>query len=118
MSEIMEIADTAKTKPVYEINGKAYRLHYSIGRLEQIEQATGCSVMTAMVSMSEKKMMPLYMLKAYFAYGLMDDSGVFAPLKSASEFAEKQIQENGYFSVMNAVTEQITEDCGFLFRVV
>lgn len=118
MAEIMEKADVAKAKPVYEIGGKTYHLHYSMGRLEQIEQATGCSVMTAMVSMSEKKMMPLYMLKTYFAYGLMDDSGVFAPLKAASEFAEKQMQENGYFSVMNAVTEQITEDCGFLFQGV
>ena len=92
MAENLEIA---MKKPVYEIGGKSYRLHYSIGRLEQIEQATGCSVMTAMVSMSEKKMMPLYMLKAYFAYGLMDDNGVFAPLKAASEFAENQMQENG-----------------------
>ena len=51
-----------------------------------------------------------------FAYGMMTDGGVYAPVKKALEFADAELQENGYAAMLDAVLEQIAEDCDFLFR--
>ena len=90
----------------YELNGVLYQLHYSIGRLEQIEQKTGASALSMLVNMGKSILPPISVLKQYFAYGLMNDQGVYAPLLDAEQFA----------LLFTATLEQIQEDCGFLFR--
>lgn len=100
----------------YEVNGKEYHLHYSIGRLEQIEKATGTEVMTEIVNLQKNRALSISVLKAYFAYGLMDDSGMFAPVRTALEFAQSHMQEVGYSAMASELVEQLVEDCGFLFR--
>ena len=99
----------------YEINGKNYRLHYSIGRVELMEKSADMSVMTMFAKSSNGELPSISLLKTYFAYGLLDENGVYAPIKNAIEYAEKQLQENGYNFVLQAVLEQLQEDCGFLF---
>ena len=100
----------------YLMGEKTYRLHYSIGRLEMIEKAAGVSAMTMFAKAGNQELPPISLLNMYFAYGLLEDGGVYAPLKAALEFAAQQMEENGYNSIMNAVLEQLQEDCGFLFR--
>lgn len=101
----------------YTWNEKEYHLHYSIGRIEQVEKVIGNSVMGMMVAMAENNRYPsVSELTNLFAYGLLSDSGEYAPIKLAKEFAQQQLQEIGYGAVMNAVLEQMQEDCGFLFQ--
>lgn len=100
----------------YLMGEKTCRLHYSIGRLEMIEKAAGTSAMTMFAKAGSGELPPVSLLNTYFAYGLLEDGGVYAPLKAAREFAVRQMEENGYNSILNAVMEQLQEDCGFLFR--
>lgn len=101
----------------YLLDGQEYHLHYNIGRLERIEQTAGMTAVTLVVDVSANgKYPPISVIKQYFAMGLLDQNGVYAPLKKALEFAEKQIQESGYIAVAGAVIETLTEDCGFLFQ--
>lgn len=101
----------------YLLDDQEYSLHYSIGRLEKIEQAAGMTAVTLVVDASAKgKFPPISVIKQYFAMGLLDQNGVYAPVKKALEFAEKRIQETGYIAVAGAVIETLTEDCGFLFQ--
>lgn len=101
----------------YLLDNQEYHLHYSIGRLEKIEQAAGMTAVTLAVDATANgKYPPISVIKHYFAMGLLNQNGVYAPLKKALEFAEKQIQESGYMAVAIAVIETLTEDCGFLFQ--
>lgn len=100
----------------FELNGKLYHLHYSIGRLERIEQTAGISALTFAVNLESQKYPTIAVLKQYFAMGLMEDNGVYAPLKAALEFAEKQLEESGYVAIMTETVNALTEDCGFLFQ--
>lgn len=102
----------------FELNGKIYHLHYSIGRLEQIEKVTGRSAMEMVVTLGNMKTPTISEIKNYFAYGLLDEGGVYAPVKAALDFAEEQIKTSGYMGVMMQVYEQLQEDCGFLFQGV
>ena len=102
----------------YELNGKTYHLYYSIGRLEQIEKATGRSAMEMVVALGSMRTPTISEGKNYFAYGLLDEGGVYAPIKAALDFAEKQIETSGYVDIMMQVCEQLQEDCGFLFQGV
>ena len=107
------MGNEAKT---YSIGNDIYTLHYSMGRLEQIEQVTGRAVMSVLVGISKQQMVPISLLKTYFAYGLINSGGVYAPLKTAIEFASQQLEALGYTTLMNRVVEQMLEDCGFLFQ--
>ena len=100
----------------YELNGVLYQLHYSIGRLEQIEQKTGTSALSMLVSMGKSVLPPICVLKQYFAYGLMNDQGVYAPLLDAEQFALRQMETIGVPGVMERIMNQLHTDCGFLFR--
>lgn len=100
----------------YELNGVLYHLHYSIGRLEQIEQKTGASALSMLVSMGKSVLPPICVLKQYFAYGLMNDQGVYAPLLDAEQFALRQMETIGVPGVMERIMNQLQTDCGFLFR--
>ena len=46
----------------------------------------------------------------------MNSGGVYAPLKKATAFAEKELESSGYVTVTGEVYEQLAEDCGFLFQ--
>ena len=61
----------AEKQKTYELDGTVYHLHYTIGRLEQIEQATGSSVVSAIYGAVRQQMMPLSLLLMLFAYGMM-----------------------------------------------
>lgn len=101
----------------YLLDNQEYHLHYNIGRLERIEQTAGMTAVTLVVDASANgKYPPISVIKQYFAMGLIDPNGVYAPLKKALDFAEKQIQESGYIAVAGAVLQALTEDCGFLFQ--
>ena len=101
----------------YLLDDQEYHLHYNMGRLEKIEPAAGMTAVTCAVDASANgKYPPISVVKQYFAMGLLNQNGVYAPLKKALEFAEKQIQECGYMPVTLAVLETLTEDCGFLFQ--
>ena len=94
----------------YELNGVLYQLHYSIGRLEQIEQKTGTSALSMLVNMGKSILPPISVLKQYFAYGLMNDQGIYAPL------ALRQMETIGVPGVMERIMNQLQTDCGFLFQ--
>ncbi|MDE5754843.1 MAG: hypothetical protein K2H89_09945 [Oscillospiraceae bacterium] len=101
----------------YLLDDQEYHLHYNLGRLEKIEQAAGMTAVTLAVDASVNgKYPPISVVKHYFAMGLLNQNGVYAPLKKALEFAEKQIQESGYLPVMMDVVNTLSEDCGFLFQ--
>lgn len=100
----------------YTLNEKEYHLHYSIGRMELVEKVIGNSVTGMMMAMAENRYPSIADLTDLFAYGLLSDNGEYAPVKLAKEFAQQQLQENGYIAVMSVVLEQIQEDCGFLFQ--
>lgn len=102
----------------FEMNEKTYHLHYSIGRLEQIEKATGRSVMEMVIAFGSMKTPTIVEIKNYFAYGLLGEDGVYAPVKAALDFAENLIETSGYMDVMMLVYKQLQEDCGFLFQGV
>lgn len=100
----------------YELNGVLYHLHYSIGRLEQIEQKTGASALSMLVSIGNSVLPPISVLKQYFAYGLMNDQSVYAPLLDAEKFALRQMETIGVPGVMERIMNQLQTDCGFLFQ--
>lgn len=100
----------------YEIDGEAHHLHYSMERLEAAEQAAGCSAFEIVAGMSQNRTPRIAVVKAFFAYGLMNSGGVYAPLKKATAFAEKELESSGYVTVTGEVYEQLAEDCGFLFQ--
>lgn len=106
----------AEKQKTYDLDGNVYHLHYTIGRLEQIEQLTGCSVASIVMDALQKKMPSISLLVQLFAYGMFDDSGAYAPPKKAAEFAGKELENIGYSELFLAVFEQLQEDCGFLFR--
>ena len=81
----------AEKQKTYELDGTVYHLHYTIGRLEQIEQATGSSVVSAIYGAVRQQMMPLSLLLMLFAYGMMSEDGVYAPLKKAAAYAQERL---------------------------
>lgn len=103
-------------KKTYLIDTEVYSLHYSIGRMETIENVMGCSIADLAGSLREHRLPTIGRVKTLFAYGMMTDGGVYAPIKKALEFADVELQENGYAAMLDAVLEQIAEDCDFLFR--
>lgn len=106
----------AEKQKTYELDGTMYHLHYTIGRLEQIEQATGSSVVSAVYGAVRQQMMPLSLLLMLFAYGMMSEDGVYAPLKKAAAYAQERLGSDGYSEMFLCVVEQLQEDCGFLFQ--
>ena len=80
------------------------------------EQAAGCSAFEIVAGMSQNRTPRIAVVKAFFAYGLMNSGGVYAPLKKATAFAEKELESSGYVTVTGEVYEQLAEDCGFLFQ--
>lgn len=100
----------------YEMNGKTYNLHYNIGRIELIEKAVGRSIFTLAVDCSNNKMPSISEIKTYFAYGLMDEKGIYAPVKKAAEYAEDCMKEKGVMQLFSEIFDKIQEDCGFLFQ--
>ncbi len=100
----------------YTIDEKAYKLHYSLKRLETIEGVTGVSPLTIVARAQKQEFPSISAIKNYFAYGLLDNGGVYAQPKKAVAFAEEYIASEGFLVVMTAVVEQLVEDCGFLFQ--
>lgn len=100
----------------YTLNEKEYHLHYSIGRMEQIEKILGNSVTGMMMAIANNHYPSISELTTLFSYGLLSENGEYAPLKLAKLFAQQQLQENGYLAMLNDAMEQIQEDCGFLFQ--
>lgn len=100
----------------YTVQGQDYHLHYSIGRIEQIERVIKQAVTGVLVALADQNYPSVATLTTLFAYGLLSEKGEYAPIKTATEYAQQQLQESGYLAMMNAVIEQIQEDCGFLFR--
>ena len=77
----------------YFIKDKEYHLHYTIGRMEQLEKILGNAITGVMVSITNGKYPTISELCTLFAYGLSDDRGDYAPIKKALEFAQQQVQE-------------------------
>ena len=100
----------------YFIKDKEYHLHYTIGRMAQLEKILGNAITGVMVSITNGKYPTISELCTLVAYGLSDDRGYYAPIKKALEFAQQQVQDVGYGALFTATLEQIQEDCGFLFR--
>lgn len=100
----------------YFIKDKEYHLHYTIGRMEQLEKILGNAITGVMVSITNGKYPTISELCTLFAYGLSDYRWDYAPIKKALEFAQQQVQDVGYGTLFTATLEQIQEDCGFLFR--
>ena len=66
----------------YLLDDQEYHLHYNLGRLEKIEQAAGMTAVTLAVDASVNgKYPPISVVKHYFAMGLLNQNGVYAPLK-------------------------------------
>lgn len=110
------MAETVQVREAHEIGGKAYRLRYSIGRLEQIELATGTSAVSMVMGLQTQKFPPISTVRQYFAMGLIDDGGVYAPVKLATDYASTRMEGKGYLDLAMAVMQALAEDCGFLFQ--
>ncbi len=62
----------------YFIKDKEYHLHYTIGRMEQLEKILGNAITGVMVSITNGKYPTISELCTLFAYGLSDDRGDYA----------------------------------------
>ena len=65
----------------YTLNEKEYHLHYSIGRMEQIEKILGNSVTGMMMAIANNHYPSISELTTLFSYGLLSENGEYAPLK-------------------------------------
>lgn len=110
------MAQEKQARTTYEIGGKSYQLRYSIGRLEQIEQMTGMSAVSMVLAIQGQKFPPISVVRQYFALGLIDGGGVYAPTRAALDFALSQVEQAGYLGMAMEILNALMEDCGFLFQ--
>lgn len=100
---------------MFTVNGKEYALKYSLARVEMIEKACGASLVELM---ARGGMLPIAVLKACIAFGMLGEDGVFIAVKAGYEHAERLIETNGYVPVTQAVLEALQRDCPFFFQGV
>lgn len=101
----------------YEWNEEMYHLHYTIGRVELIESILGTSVTSIVLDAGQKQKFPqVRQALTLFAYGLMNENGVYMPAKAAMAFAEEQMQKDSFVGLASEALGQLLEDCGFLFQ--
>ena len=72
---------------MFTVNDKNYRLHYTEGRLELIENRIGKSVVSEF--MGTNGALPLASIKAHFSYALVcdDDPDAYVKPKDGAEIA-------------------------------
>jgi hypothetical protein len=102
---------------MFEINGKSYRLHYTIDRLKMIEARTGKSVVGEFVQSNGA--LPFASVEAHFSYALICDSenpDTFVAPKTAAGLADTYMQQYGYMAACDLIATQMQADLGFLFR--
>lgn len=97
-----------------EVDGKDYTLKYSMKRIEMIENATGKPVMAGL--QKDKGMLSITDLKIYLAFGMIDNEGIFIPIKKGQEYAHELIETAGYLTINMLVLEAVQRDCPFFFR--
>lgn len=108
------VEKTADNKTAnFEYRGKTYEIRFSMKRLELYENAHA-PVMTSFIknggafSISE--------LKGLLAYGLQQEGGAFVNPRFGAQMADGLVEENGYLTVYESVTDALQRDCGFLFE--
>lgn len=97
----------------FEVDGITYELLYAEKRVEMAETAMGnksvISVFTAQPTLRETKTL--------FAYGIRESGqSAWVNPTQAIELAGKYLQEHGYAQMIEAVSDSLMKDCGFLFR--
>ena len=102
---------------MFEINGKNYRLHYTIDRLKMIEARTGKSVVGEFVQSNGA--LPFASVEAHFSYALICDSDnpdAYVSPKTGIEIADKYMEQYSYMAACDLIATQLQSDLGFLFR--
>ena len=101
---------------MFTVNDKNYRLHYTEGRLELIENRIGKSVVSEF--MGTNGALPLASIKAHFSYALVcdDDPDAYVKPKEGAEIASAFMHEKGYAAACDAIATALQADMGFLFR--
>ena len=101
---------------MFTIDGKEYRLHYTEGRLELIENRLGKSVVSEFIQTNGA--LPLASVKAHFSYALISDENqdTYVKPKDGAELASAYMHEHGYASICDVIATAIQNDMGFLFR--
>lgn len=96
---------------MFEIEGRIYELRYDMKTVEQLENATGISIVDMIQSVPT-----LTRLKMMIGMALWNEHGNKVSSKTGSEMAEKFIQERGLLECFRECVNKISEDCAFLFR--
>lgn len=97
-----------------KINGKDYKLHYTLDRIAAIETVIGKPFLSIVQSQG---ILSINETKTYFAYGLQPaDRKEYVSTKKAMALAEAAIKEQGYLGIIEEIFGQIQKDCGFFFR--
>ena len=101
---------------MFEVNGKNYRLHYTEGRLELIENKIGKSVVSDFIKSDGA--LPIATIKSHFAFALVceDDPDVFVKPKDGMAIASAYLREHGYAAACDLIATSLEADMGFLFR--
>lgn len=102
---------------MFELNGKTYKLHYTIDRLKLIEARTGKSVVGEFVQSNGA--LPFASVEAHFSYALICDSDspdAYVSPKTGVEIADKYMEQYGYMAACDLIATQLQADLGFLFR--
>ena len=103
-------------RKTFAINDKNYRLHYTEGRLEMIENRLGKSVVSEFIQSNGA--LPIASVKAHFSYALVceDDPDVYVKPKDGAALASAYMREHGYATVCDILATGLEADLGFLFR--
>jgi hypothetical protein len=102
---------------MFVVNGKDYKLHYTLDRLKMIESRTGKSVVGEFVQSNGA--LPFASVEAHFSYALVCDSDnpdAYVSPKTGVEIADKYMQEAGYIAACDMIATALQADMGFLFR--
>ena len=103
-------------KEMFEVNGKSYKLHYTEGRLELIENKIGKSVVSDFIKSDGA--LPIATIKSHFAFALVceDDPDGFVKPKDGMAVASEYMKQHGYASACDLIANSLEQDMGFLFR--
>ncbi len=100
---------------MFEIDGKSYDLKYNMKTIEQIENATGKSLVATIKE--TEGLLSIAMVKIYFGMALFNEDGKKMAQQQGFEIAEALMLEEGYSKVAEAIIVAIDRDCPFLFQV-
>ena len=100
----------------FEVEGESYEIAYNLKRIEMYE-STHDSLLMAMVQTAQGQGGGLKVsdLIDLIAYGLRKEGGAFVNPTKGREMARHLLEENGYFELLDAATQTLSRDCGFLF---